>query len=171
MVLALALCGLCVWQWFVQTEMRNHIDALDQPIFKHSTEIQGYTNSIKLLDVEIAGLQTRLIELKKEAVTNDQTILAQKRDLLRLKVSAESMSNEIVQYQAVTNVLESKLAEAYDGIKKQNDAIARLTAERDEFIGKYNDSIKARNELVEKYNELADRVKKLQDAAAKSASK
>ncbi|MGA2175211.1 MAG: hypothetical protein ABSH38_09545 [Verrucomicrobiota bacterium] len=170
-VLALALCGLCVWQWYAQTVQRNHIDSLDQVIFKQSTDIQGYTNSIKTMDAEIAALQARLNELKQQAMTNDQLILAQKRDLLRLQLGADSMSNEIVQYQAVTNVLESKLQEAYDGIKKQNDAITRLVAERDDFIRKYNDSVKARNDLVEKYNKLADRVKKLQEAAAAGAAK
>jgi chromosome segregation ATPase len=169
--LALALCGLCAWQWYFQTTLRNHIDALDQSIFKQATEIQGYTNSIATMDAEITGLQSRVIDLKKAAASNDQLILAQKRDLLRLKLTADSMSNEIVDYKSVTNVLESKLAEAYDGIKKQNDAIAVLTAQRDDFIGRYTNSVKARNEVVEKYNELAERVKKLQEAAAGGAAK
>jgi peptidoglycan hydrolase CwlO-like protein len=98
-------------------------------------------------------------------------ILAQKRDLLRLQVSSDSLSNEIAQYQSVTNLLESKLNEAYDGIRKQNDAIALLAAQRDEFIGKYTNSVKDRNDLVEKYNELAERVKKLQEAASGAAAK
>ncbi len=103
LVLALALCGLCAWQWYAQTVQRNHIDSLDQLIFKQSTDIQGYTNSIKTMDAEIAALQARLNDLKQEAMTNAQLILSQKRDLLRLHVSSDSMSNEIVQYQAVTN--------------------------------------------------------------------
>lgn len=164
--IALALCGLCVWQWYVQTVLRNHIDTLDQSIFKQSTEIQGYTNSIKTMDVEVTELQARIADLKKEAATNNQLVLDQKRDLLRLRVTTESLSNEIVQYQEATNVLESKLSEAYDGIKKQNDAITQLAAQRDEFIGKYTNSIKDRNDLVEKYNALVERVKKMQEAAA-----
>jgi chromosome segregation ATPase len=118
------------------------------------------------MDGEVAELQTRIGDLKKEGVTNNQLILEQKRDLLRLRVTVESLSNEIVQYQEATNVLEKKLSEAYDGIKKQNDAIAQLAAQRDEFIGKYTNSIKDRNDLVEKYNALVDRMKKMQDATA-----
>ena len=34
--------------------------------------------------------------------------------------------------------------EAYDGIKKQNGALKELTAQRDEFVQKFNDSIKER---------------------------
>jgi chromosome segregation ATPase len=165
-LLALALCVLCACQWYAQTLQRNHIVSLDQAIFKQSTDIQGYTNSIKTMDAEIAASQARINDLKEQAMTNGQLILAQKRDLLRLQVNTDSLSNEIAQYQAVTNLLESKLQEAYDGIKKQNDAITRLVAERDEFVRKYNDSVKARNEVVEKYNQLADRLKQMQDAAA-----
>jgi chromosome segregation ATPase len=165
-VLALALCGLCSWQWYAQTVQRREVDALDQVVFKQSTDIQAYTNSIKTMDAEIASLQARVTELKQEAMSNGELILSQKRDLLRLRVNSDTLSNEIVQYQGVTNILESKLQEAYDGIKKQNDAITRLVAERDDFIHKYNDSVKARNDVVEQYNQLADRVKKLQDAAA-----
>lgn len=171
MALALALCGLCAWQWYVQTVLRNHVDALNQSIFKQSIEIQGYTNSIHTMDTEVADLQTRITSLKTETVTNHQLILEQKRDLLRLKLTSESLSNEIVQYQQATNVLEMKLAEAYNGIKKQNDAIAELAAQRDDFIAKYTNSIKARNDLVEQYNALVDRVKKMQNAAAGTGSK
>jgi chromosome segregation ATPase len=168
--LALALCGLCAWQWYAQTRQRLHIDSLDQAIFKQSTEIQGYTNSIKTMDTEIAGLQARINELKLDALTNSQIILSQKRDLLRLQVNAGILSNEIVQYQSVTNFLDTKLQEAYDGIKKQNDAVTRLVAERDEFIGKYTNSVIAANAIAEKYNEMVERVKKLQDAAAAAAA-
>ena len=143
--LALALCGLCAWQWYAQTRQRLHIDSLDQAIFKQSTEIQGYTNSIKTMDTEIAGLQARINELKLDALTNSQIILSQKRDLLRLQVNAGILSNEIVQYQSVTNFLDTKLQEAYD-------------------------SVIAANAIAEKYNEMVERVKKLQDAAAAAAA-
>jgi len=169
--LALGLCGLCAWQWYFQTVQRDRIDKLDQAIYKQSGEIQGYTNSISTMDAEIAGQQTRINDLKQTLMSNDQAILAQKRDLLRLQFSAGAMSNEIVQYQSLTNLLASKLTEAYDGVKKQNDAIAKLVEERDKFVGKYNESVKSRNEVVEKYNDLVQQVKKVQDAENSNRNK
>jgi uncharacterized coiled-coil DUF342 family protein len=170
-VLALGLCGLCAWQWYFQTVQRDRIDKLDQVIYKQSADIQGYTNSIASMDAEIAGQQARIAELKQTVVSNDQAILAQKRDMLRLQFSADTMSNEIVQYQSLTNLLASKLTEAYEGIKRQNEAVSNLVAERDEFVGKYNDSVKSRNEMVEKYNDLVQQFKKLQDAQNPKGSK
>jgi uncharacterized coiled-coil DUF342 family protein len=170
-LLALGLCGLCAWQWYFQTVQRNQIDRLDQAIYKQSAEIQGYTNSISGMNAEIAGQQARVNELKQTIASNSQALTLQQRDNLRLQIVADSLTNQIVQYQSLTNVLVGKLTEAYDGIKKQNAAISNIVAQRDEIVEKYNASVKSRNDLVEKYNDLVQQVKKIQDAANSNRSK
>ena len=55
-----------------------------------------------------------------------------------------------------------QLKEAYDGIRKQNEAMKELVAQRDEFVKKLNDSVKERNDVVAKYNDLAAQAAKLQ---------
>ncbi len=80
MLLALALCALCAWQWYVQTLLHNEGAALQETIFKQAAQIQGYTNSIKNMDAEIAGLSTRVNELKQAAMTNEQAASEQKRE-------------------------------------------------------------------------------------------
>ncbi len=72
--------------------------------------------------------------LKQTVTSNDEATLTQKREILRLQLSTETMSNEIIEYQSLTNLLAGKLKEAYDGIKRQNDAFTNLVAERDEFL-------------------------------------
>jgi chromosome segregation ATPase len=169
--LALALCGLCAWQWYFQTLQRNRIDKLDTTVFKQDGEIQSDTNSIAAMQAEISGQESRIDELKQTVMSNSQAIVARERENLRLQISADGLSNEIVQYQSVTNLLAGKLKEAYDGIKKQNDAITNLVAQRDEFVGKYNDSVKARNDVVAKYNDLVRQMEKFQAAQNSSQNK
>jgi len=169
--LALGLCGLCAWQWYVQTLLHNEGQALQKTIFKQASDIQVFTNSIKNMDAEIAGLSTRINELKQTAMTNEQTAVLQKSEIFRLTFYGNSMSNEIVQYKGIVDQLEAKLKEASAGIEKQNDAIKLLVTERDDAIKKYNDSIKERNALAEKYNDLVERFKKLQAAGAPDAAK
>jgi chromosome segregation ATPase len=169
--LAVALCGLCAWQWYFQTVQRDRIESLGQMVYKQASQIQGYTNSIASMDAEVSGHEARIDELKQTVKTNELEILSEKREVLRLKLSSEAMSNEIAQYQSLTNFLTGKLQEAYDGVKKQNEAVAKLVAERDEFVSKYNDSVKARNEVVEKYNDLVQQVKKIEDAQKASVGK
>ena len=170
-LLALALCGLCAWQWYVQTLLHSEGTELQNTIFKQATEIEDYTNSIKNMNSEIAGLSTRINELKQASMTNDQADSRQKREILRLRSSGGAMSNEIVQYKDMVDKFAAKLKEASDGITKQNDAIKELAAERDNAIRKYNDSVKDRNALAEKYNNLVERFNKLQGAGGTGAPK
>jgi uncharacterized coiled-coil DUF342 family protein len=170
-LLALGLCGLCVWQWYLQTVQRDRIEKLDQMVYKQAADIQGYTNSVAGMNAEIAGQQARISELKQTLMSNDQAILDQKRDILRLQLTGEGLSNEIVQYQSLTNLLAGKLTEAYAGIKKQNEAISNLVGQRDEFVAKYTNSVNARNDIVEKYNDLVQQMKKLEDAQNSNRSK
>jgi chromosome segregation ATPase len=170
-VLALGLCGLCAWQWYLQTRLHLEGEALQQTVFKQAAAIQGYTNSMKNMDAEIAGLSTRVNEYKQDLITNEQAALEQKREILRLRSSSEMMSNEIVQYKDVVDKLDAKLKEASEGILKQNDAIKRVADERNAAIQKYNDSIKERNALAEKYNSLVERFNKLQAAGGSDAAK
>jgi chromosome segregation ATPase len=169
--LSFGLCALCAWQWYVQTLLYSQGEAKQKIIFKQATEIQGYTNSLKNMDAEIAGLSTRVNELKQSAMTNEQAAVAQGREIARLHLSSEVLSNEISQYKVIVDQLEARLKEAADGIEKQNAAFKKLVAERDEAIQKYNDSIKDRNALAEKYNALVDRFNKLQAAGGADAPK
>jgi chromosome segregation ATPase len=170
-LLSLGLCGLCAWQWYIQTLLHGQGQELQKTIFQQAGDIQAYTNSIKNMDAEISGLSTRVNELKQAAMSNELVAVQQKHEIFHLQSISEAMSNEIVQYQAAVDKLEAKLKEASAGIEKQNDSIKLLITERDDAIKKYNDSIKERNALVEKYNDLVDRFKKLQAGGASDSAK
>ena len=49
-VLALALCGLCAFQWYVQTVQRNEITTLNGMVYEKNVAIQSATNSIATLN-------------------------------------------------------------------------------------------------------------------------
>ena len=161
-VLALGLCGLCAWQWTDQANQRRAIESRNQMIFDRDRSIQGYTNTIATTDRQVADLQQRVTDLNTLATSNQQVMTEQKGELVRLRATEDTLTNEIAQYQLAVTNLETKLDQAYDGIKKQNTAIEQLAAQRDEFIGKYTNSISARNEIVIKYNALVERVNQMQ---------
>jgi chromosome segregation ATPase len=161
-VLALALCGLCVCQWYEQTIQRKEIAALNQTVYDKSLAIRDFTNSIAIMDHQVAQMDARITELKEIAKSNDQLVVVQKRELGRLQFASESLTNEITAYKKAVDTLNAKLKEAYEGINKQNESLKDLVAQRDEFVKKYNDSVKDRNDIVARYNQLAEQVKKLQ---------
>ncbi len=159
-VLALSLCGLCAWQWYGQTLQRNRIESLNHQMTDKSIVIQGYTNSIATLNHQIEQMDARITELKTAAAAKDEAGLAQKREISRLQLTTEILTNEITQYTNAVTTLETRLQDLADGVKQQNAALAELTTQRDDFIQKYNDSVKDRNAIVDKYNELVKQVDK-----------
>ncbi|EEF59559.1 hypothetical protein [Pedosphaera parvula] len=161
-LLALSLCALCAYQWYGQTLQRKEIAGLNQLLYDKSAAVQSYTNSIKTMDRQIAQMDGRITELKEIAKTNDQLVLSQKRDLSRLQASNSGLTNQITEYKKAVESLETKIKDAYAGIKKQNDAMKELATQRDDFIKKLNDAVKDRNDVASKYNELVDRFDKLQ---------
>src|SRR5690242_9117931 len=114
---ALSLCGLCVYQWYGQTLQRNEIQKLEQAVYEKSAAIQGYTNSIRTMDRQIAQMDSRLTELKAEAKTNADLIINQKREVNRLQITAEGLTNRITEYKGAVTNMQGKLKEAYDGIQ------------------------------------------------------
>lgn len=154
LVLALSLCGLCGYQWYVQTLQRNAVQKLTQALYEKSVAIQDYTNSLRTMDGQIARMDARITELKTAARTNADLVVSQRREINRWQSTAESLTNQIAEFKEAAASLQGKLKEAYEGISKQNDALKELTAQRNEFVRKFNESVKDRNEVVSKYNDL-----------------
>ncbi len=166
-IVALGLCGLCVYQWYGQTLQRNEIQNLEKTVYEKSAAIQGYTNSLVTMDRQIAQMDARLSEVKAEARTNAELIASQRREINRLNITGGGLTNEVAEYKGAVTNLQAKLKEAYDGVQKQSEAMKELVAQRDEFVKKFNNEVKDRNDVVNKYNELVRQVEKAQAATSK----
>src|SRR6202012_5359786 len=79
-LLAVALCGTCAYQWFVQGNQAAEIQRENKSVFDQGTEIQSLTNSLKLRDDQIKMLTDRVTALKQTMATNDQQMIEQKRE-------------------------------------------------------------------------------------------
>ena len=117
-IVALSLCGLCVYQWYGQTLQRNDIQKLEQTVYEKSAAIQGYTNSIRAMDGQIAQMDARITQLKAEAKTNAELVITQQREINRLQATADGLTNQIAEYRSAVESLQGKLKEAYDGHPK-----------------------------------------------------
>lgn len=162
-VLALALCGLCVFQWYEQTLQRNEITTMNGMLYEKNIAIQDATNSIATLNHQIAQMDARITEIKAAAATNEQLVVSQKAEIAQLQFTGANLTNELAQYKTAVDTLTAKLKEAYAGIEQQNTTITNLVAQRDDFVKKLNDEVKDRNDVVAKYNDLASQMQKLQN--------
>jgi chromosome segregation ATPase len=166
-VLALALCALCAFQWYEQTLQRNEITTMNGMVYEKNVAIRDATNSISTLNHQVEQMDARITEIKAAAATNEQLVVVQKVEIARLEFNNLNLTNEIVQYKAAVDTLQSKLKEAYAGIEKQNETITNLVAQRDDLLKKLNDSVKDRNDVVAKYNDLVSQVQKQQGGGSK----
>jgi chromosome segregation ATPase len=153
-VLAIALCGLCAWQWYAQTVQRKTIGDLNQMVFDRSTAIENYTNSIASLDSQVNEMDGRIAGLKATVATNEQMVVSQKAQIDQLQFDNNNFTNEIAQYKTAVDALEAKLKDADDGIDKQNETISNLLSQRNDLVQKYDELATNRNDIVAKYNEL-----------------
>ncbi len=165
--LTLALCGLCAFQWHEQTLQRNEITTLNGMVYEKNLAFQDATNPIAILNHQVDQMDARLTEIKAAAATNEQLVISQKAEIMRLQFTDANLTNEIAQYLAAVDTLQSKLKEAYAGISRQNDTITNLVGQRDELVKKFNDSVKDRNDIVAKYNDLVNQVQKKADGDGK----
>ncbi len=145
-VLALGLCGLCVFQWYEQTVQRNEIQTLNQMVYQRDATIQADTNSIAALNGQVNQMDARLSEIKAEAATNEQLVASQKAEIERFQFENGNLTNEVAQYKSAVDTLTAKLKDAYAGIEKQNEALTNLSAQYNGLAQKYNDEVKDRNE-------------------------
>jgi chromosome segregation ATPase len=163
-VLALGLCALCTWQWYAQVVQRKQINALAQTNYDQSMAIRGYTNTISVMDHQVAQMDASITELKEIVKSNNVEIFKSHADNDRLNNAVDQYSNAVV-------ALQAQIKQANDSIRRQNETVKSLVAERDEFVTRLNDVIKERNEIVGKYNELVKRVEEMQAAQSKKQQK
>jgi chromosome segregation ATPase len=166
-VLALALCGLCAYQWQVQTVQREEITTQNGMIYEKNVAIQDATNSIATLNYQIAQMDARLTDIKAAAAANEELVVSQKMELNKLQFANGNLTNEIAQYKAAVDTLTAKLKDAYTGIEQQNETITNLVSQRDDVVKKFNDEVKDRNDVVAKYNDLVKQVQQQQGGGAK----
>ena len=153
-ILALALCGLCAWQWYEQTIQRDEIGTLNGIVYQKNSDIQNDTNSIAVLNHQIEQMDARITEIKAAAATNEQLVVSQKREISKLEFNNLNLTNEITQYQQAVDTLTASLKVAYANVEQQSAAITNLVAQRDDLVKKFNDEVRDRNDVVAKYNDL-----------------
>ena len=157
-LVALCLCGLCAWQWYVQTVQRQTITDLNQMVYDRNAQIQTDTNSIAALNSRVNDMDTRLTQLKAAAATNALEMASQKAQIFQLQFANANLTNDVSQYKAAVDTLESRLKDAYAGIDKQNQTITNLVSQRNDLVQRYDQLATNRNDIVLKYNALLKQV-------------
>lgn len=141
-VLLLALCGLCAWQWHRESQLRTlHHAALAQ-VIQLSTQRDELETRVKAADAEILRLTGALAELRANSVAkplHEDALAAntQMRETLGKQNTAIQEQND-------------RLAEANTAILQANENLKKVAAERDALAKKVNDVTALYNALAKK---------------------
>ncbi len=146
-ILALGLCGLCTWQWYCQVQQHKALATLSQTSADQMAQILHATNSIALLDQQLAQMDTRLTELRGTVQSN------------RVEIAAGHSENQR---------LTGALAQANENIRLQNEALKAVVVQRDAFLQRLNDAIQDRNAVVTKYNALVQQIEEARSPRSQS---
>jgi len=165
-LIALGLCGICVWQWKLEHELRFNIAELRALLIAENKKrveaeekVEQYGQEIERLNGLRKDIEARLLETTEEMElrTNDQGSRG---------YSIAVLMNETIRSTSELEAYKRLAGQGSDALKKHNDTVAaqnsaiekanvqlkQLVRERDEAIEKLNTRTQEFNELVQKYN-------------------
>ena len=145
---ALGLCALCVWQWHIQVRQYRELTTLAQTIANQAAAIQHSTNSLAVLDLQIAQQDTQLRQLRNMTTT-------QHAELAALRGETNRLTSSLLQAHAAAA---AQIQQANATIHQQNESLKNMVTQRDDFVKRLNEVIQDRNAVVTKYNDLAKRL-------------
>jgi chromosome segregation ATPase len=169
--LAVALCALCVFQWWDAARLRKLVE--DERKVKRDVDIQlaEKDQANKRYSDEIARLEALRKDLDESVKTNKAEVSHLKADLKRNELELGRATNSVNVYKDALDKANEAIRQQNESVKQQNDAIKKIAEERAELATKYNKLAEDYNKVVTDFNTLVEQVKKEHAAAAAAAEK
>jgi SMC interacting uncharacterized protein involved in chromosome segregation len=141
-VLLLALCGLCAWQWHRESELRLLLTAKLTEVQQLSVQRDELETRVKAADAEILRLTGALADLRANSVD---------KQLHEDVVAANAQMREAIEKQnmAIKDQNES-LAKANAAIRLANENLKKVVAEREALAKRINEVTALYNALAKK---------------------
>jgi septal ring factor EnvC (AmiA/AmiB activator) len=161
LVLALALCGLCAYQWVREGQVYQELGSVNDELYKKREAIQGLEQTIKRNQSDITRLEGIRTELKETIRTNTARIAELDKYVQKLENETDNQRTTIGKYKEALDTANERIQKQNDDIQKQNDAIKLLVQQRDEKVADLNKLIGEYNSLVTNFNRLQEDMNKL----------
>lgn len=146
-LLIAALCSLCVWQWWRESDLRQITVKQQNEIIRITGERQEMESRIKEADLEILRLTTSVTDLRANSVSKE-ALDEQSQRQKKLSETLEKQGTVLqMQNESITKQNEA-IATQNTAIKQANETIKKLVEERDKLVKQVND-------VTARYNALA----------------
>src|SRR5579885_3539731 len=160
---SLGLCALISYQWVHETELNKQLQTQADTLHEKLENIQSLQSSVKHDESEIVRLDGLRVALTQTVKSNDLQISA-------LVKAVEKATNEVERAERQIDVYKGAIETANDNIKKQNDEIKNQNEEMAKLAADRNEVVKKFNKMAADYNDLAAKWNKQQEELAKAAT-
>jgi chromosome segregation ATPase len=167
---ALALCGLCVFQWIRESKLRADLVQVNGEIYEKKELIRNLQAAIKRSEAEVQRLDALKVELTGLAKTNRQQIAQLQKDVRQGESEIEKHLKQMDIYKDALQAANESIRKQNDDIKRQNQEVRDLIEERKTTVEKFNKLASEYNDLVTKWNQQQEELKK-PDAGTAPAKK
>jgi chromosome segregation ATPase len=171
MVVALGLCGLCVYQWLREANLRTRMEDQSKEIFQRKEAIQNLEATLRRTEGEVERLESLRVQLNETIKTNKQEILTLTKYSERLEKEIEGNKAQIQNYKEAIEQANDSIRRQNDTITKQNQDMKDLAAERNAGVEKYNEVVKQYNDLVKQFEKYQQDAQKAIAQATNAAAK
>lgn len=155
LALSVCLCGLVIFQWVVQSKLRNLVEQERVESNKLKGERQDLENKSRRYSDEISHINELKQRLEDERKTNLVALRTTTNELIRLRYDYSFSTN-------LLNQTSNALVRANTNLLIQNKNINDLAAQtkkamedRNDIANRFNEKARQYGELVTNYNKLA----------------
>lgn len=142
LVLLLALCGLCAWQWHRESELRKlHIAAMSEVVHL-ATQRDELEVRVKAADAEILRLTGALAELRANSVA--------KQLHEEVLTANTAMRDSIEKQNRVILEQNNSITKANTAIQQANENLKKVVVEREALAKRVNEVTALYNALAKK---------------------
>ncbi len=170
LIFALALCGLCTFQWLREGRLYKNIESLNSELYQKRESIQGLESTVKRFQTEITRLDGIKAELTATIVTNKQEIAALNKDIEKLLKESDAQKQQLTAYKEAMATANERITKQNEDITRQNESLKALAGQRDEKVAELVKLAENYNKVVKDFNELQEAVNKAAEAQAAQSS-
>lgn len=166
MVLAFALCGLCLLQWNREVSLRKDLTVTNEDLYKKKETIQGLEFNLRKASEDISRLEQVRKELTETRIANEKTIANLTNEVERLIRQKDAVQEQLDQYKKALDVANESIVKQNEDITRQNEIIKNVAAQRDQKIAELAKVVEEYNKLVKDYNKIVEDVNRINEQAA-----
>jgi septal ring factor EnvC (AmiA/AmiB activator) len=165
---ALCLCGMMVYQWVVETDLRREAQKLTDTVQDKKEAIQNLQANVKHDEGEIQRLDGLKNQLTQTVKTNEAEIATLNKDLTKATNSLDRAEKTVANYKEAVDRANENVKAANENIEAQKAELRKVVDDRNEMVKKLNKLTSDFNDLAKKWN---DQQEELAKAATNSPAK